>query len=122
MQVMIDEFEVNVEDDTGAEIASKILGLRKLTAQGDFGMVDEMLTRWRQRQARGEERVSFQRGPGEDDDDLDGEDDDSDEEIEEDDDDVEMDEAPPIVKAPKEKVVPKVDEEGFTEVVGKKKR
>ncbi|KAL8904274.1 MAG: hypothetical protein Q9207_003370 [Kuettlingeria erythrocarpa] len=121
LQVMMDEFEVNVEDESGAEIASKILGLRKLTAQGDFGMVDEMLTRWRERQARGEERVTFQSRQGEEDDDEDEEDDDSDEDMEEDDD-VEMDEALPIVKAPKEKVVPKVDEEGFTEVVGKKKR
>lgn len=119
LQVMIDEFEANVEDDSGAEIASKILGLRKLTALGDFGMVDEMLARWRERQARGGDRVSFQRGQGEEDEEEDEED--SDEDMEEDDD-VEMDEVPQLAKEPKEKVIPKVDEEGFTEVVGKKKR
>ncbi|KAL8925287.1 MAG: hypothetical protein Q9208_003577 [Pyrenodesmia sp. 3 TL-2023] len=119
LQVMIDEFEVNVEDDSGAEIASKIVGLRKLTAQGDFAMVDEMLARWRERQARGGDRVSFQRGQDEED----NEDDegDSDEDMEEGDD-MEIDEAPQLAIERKEKVMPKVDEEGFTEVVGKKKR
>ncbi|KAL8832937.1 MAG: hypothetical protein Q9170_004640 [Blastenia crenularia] len=120
LQVMNDEFEVNVEDGSGAEIASKTIGLRKLTAQGDFGMVDEMLERWREREARGGEKVHFQRGQGEDDKDE-GEDEDS-EETEEEDGDVEMGEAPQLIKAPKEKVIPKVDEEGFIEVVGKKKR
>ncbi|KAL8762931.1 MAG: hypothetical protein Q9184_001153 [Pyrenodesmia sp. 2 TL-2023] len=119
LQVMIDEFEVNVEDDSGAEIASKIVGLRKLTAQGDFGMVDEMLARWKEKQARGGDRVSFQRFQGEEDEEEDEED--SDEGMEEDGD-VEMNEAPQLAIAPKEKVIPKVDEEGFTEVVGKKKR
>lgn len=117
LQVMNDEFEINVEDDSGAEVASKIIGMRKLTSQGDFGMVDEMLARWRERQARGGERVSFQRERKDDDDEEDDEDSD---EMEEDED-VEMEEAPQLVKA-QEKVVPKVDEEGFTEVVGKKKK
>ena len=43
LQVMNDEFEVNVEDSSGEEIAAKIVGLRKQTLQGDFGTVDEML-------------------------------------------------------------------------------
>ncbi|KAL8990725.1 MAG: hypothetical protein Q9177_000688 [Variospora cf. flavescens] len=114
LQVMVDEFEVNVEDDSGAEIASKILGLRKLTLQGDFGMVDEMLARWKERESRGGEKVRFQRG-------QENHDDEEDEE-EDSDSDVDMEEAPPLVNAPKEKVVPKVDDEGFTEVVGRKKR
>ncbi|KAL8688147.1 MAG: hypothetical protein Q9218_005869, partial [Villophora microphyllina] len=49
----------------------------------------------------------------------------SDSEDEEDDDgdvEMEMEEAPQLVKVAKEKVVPRVDEEGFTEVVGKKRR
>ncbi|KAI4151655.1 MAG: hypothetical protein LQ341_000872 [Variospora aurantia] len=114
LQVMDDEFEVNVEDDSGAEIASKILGLRKLTLQGDFGMVDEMLARWKERESRGGEKVRFQQG-------QENHDDEEDEE-EDSDSDVDMEEAPPLVNAPKEKVVPKVDDEGFTEVVGRKKR
>ncbi|KAL8649614.1 MAG: hypothetical protein Q9210_004298 [Variospora velana] len=122
LQVMDDEFEVNVEDDSGAEIASKILGLRKLTLQGDFGIVDEMLARWKERESRGGERVRFQQGQ-ENDDHEEHEEEDSDEDVEEEEEeDVDMEEAPPLVKAPKEKVVPRVDDEGFTEVVGRKKR
>ncbi|KAL9027750.1 MAG: hypothetical protein Q9196_003774 [Gyalolechia fulgens] len=123
LQVMNDEFEVNVEDDSGAEIASKIVELRKLTRQGDFGMVDEMWERWREREAKGAEKVRFHwvQGDNDDDDDEESEGDNS-EEMEEEDGDVEMGDTPPLVKAPKEKIVPKVDDEGFTEVVGKKKR
>ncbi|KAL9633307.1 MAG: hypothetical protein Q9204_003453 [Flavoplaca sp. TL-2023a] len=122
LQVMNDEFEVNVEDGSGEEVAAKIVGLRKLCGRGDFELVDEMLGRWRERQARGGERVSFQRMQEGDDDEDEEEDSDDDEDEEVDDEDVEMDDAPELVKAPKEKIVPKVDEEGFTEVVGKKRR
>ncbi|KAI4129914.1 MAG: hypothetical protein LQ338_001999 [Usnochroma carphineum] len=118
LQVMMDEFEVNVEDDSAAEVASKIVGLRKLTAQGDFGMVDEMLLRWREREARGGEMVRFQRGQGGEEDEEDSE---GDSEEVEDDGDVEMEEAPQLAKVPKEKVMPKVDEEGFIEVINKKR-
>lgn len=116
---MDDEFEVNVEDDSGAEIASKILGLRKLTLQGDFGMVDEMLARWKEKDSRGGEKVRFQQSQENNDDEEEDEEEDRDS-------DVDMEEAPPLVNAPKEKVVPKVvpkvDDEGFTQVVGRKKR
>ncbi|KAI4289299.1 MAG: hypothetical protein L6R35_001435 [Caloplaca aegaea] len=119
LQVMDDEFEVNVEDDSGAEIASKILGLRKLTLQGDFGMVDEMLARWKEKDSRGGEKVRFQQSQENNDDEEEDEEEDRDS-------DVDMEEAPPLVNAPKEKVVPKVvpkvDDEGFTQVVGRKKR
>ncbi|KAI4270146.1 MAG: hypothetical protein LQ337_006867 [Flavoplaca oasis] len=117
LQVMDDEFEVNVEDGSGEEVAARIVGLRKLCVRGDFEVVDGMLERWRERQARGGERVAFQRMHEGDEDDEDSDDED-DEEVE----DVEMDDAPELVKAPKEKIVPKVDEEGFTEVVGKRRR
>ncbi|KAL8845392.1 MAG: hypothetical protein Q9176_000028 [Flavoplaca citrina] len=122
LQVMNDEFEVNVEDGSGEEVAAKIVGLRKLCGRGDFEMVDEMLGRWKERQARGGERVAFQRMREGDDDEEEEQDSDDDDEEEVDDGDVEMDDAPELVKAPKEKIVPKVDEEGFTEVVGKKRR
>ena len=36
--------------------------------------------------------------------------------------DEEMGDAPVAVKAPREKIQPKVDDEGFVEVVGRKKR
>ncbi|KAL8728095.1 MAG: hypothetical protein Q9166_005620 [cf. Caloplaca sp. 2 TL-2023] len=117
LNIVNDEFEVNVEDDSGAEIAAKILGLRKMCFRGEFEIVDEMYERWRARQAKGEEKVHFQHVGREDD-----EEDESDSEEVEEDEDVEMGEAPELAKAPKEKVVPKVDEEGFIEVVGRKRR
>lgn len=123
LQVMNDEFDVNVEDDSGEEIAAKIVGLRKLTLQGDFALVDEMYSKWQERQSKGGGggKINFQhitRNDDEDDTDWD-----SDGVEEEDNDgDVEMEEAPPLVKIPKEKVQPKVDDEGFTEVVGRKRR
>lgn len=113
---MNDEFEVNVEDDSGAEIASKIVGLRKLTLQGNFGMVDEMYEKWREREAKGGERVRMRHVQGEEDDDSIGEDYSEDDEEDED---VDMGEAS---RVPKEKVAPKIDEDGFMEVVGRRKR
>lgn len=122
LQVMNDEFDVNVEDGSGEEIAAKIVGLRKLTLQGDFGMVDEMYSKWHERQSKGGGgKINFQHVIRDDEDDnTDWDSDDIDEEDE--DDDVEMGEAPALVKAPKEKVQPKVDDEGFTEVVSRKRR
>ncbi|KAL8798292.1 MAG: hypothetical protein Q9182_006784 [Xanthomendoza sp. 2 TL-2023] len=126
LQVMNDEFEVNVEDESGAEVAAKIVGLRKLTMQGDFRMVDEVYLRWRERQAKGAERLNFHHARGEDEDEDEDEDEESDSEEEIGNGDVEMEmemgEAPELVKVPKAKVVPKVDDEGFTEVLGKKRR
>ena len=125
LQIMNDEFDVNVEDGSGEEIAAKIIGLRKLTLQGDFAMVDDMYSKWQERQSKGGGggKINFQHVTRDDDedntdwdsDDIEGEDDD-------DDNDVDMGDAPALVKAPKEKVQPKVDDDGFTEVVGKKRR
>ena len=122
LQIMNDEFDVNVDDGSGEEIAAKIIGLRKLTLQGDFALVDEMYSKWQERQSRGGGgTINIQhvtKTDEEDETDWDSED------IEEEDNDIdiEMEEAPQLVKAPKEKVQPKVDDEGFTEVVGRKRR
>ena len=121
LQVMNDEFDVNIEDGSGEEVAARIIGLRKLTLQGDFTMVDDMYGDWQQRQQNGGsgkfnfKHVELEEHEGETDWDSDDLDEDEDE-------DVEMDEAPALVKAPREKLQPKVDEDGFTEVISKKKR
>ena len=123
LQIMNDEFDVNIEDGSGEEVAAKIIGLRKLTLQGDFAMVDEMYSKWQERHSNGgvSEKINFQHVTrGDDEDDTDWGSDDIEEE--DGDDDIEMGEAPALVKAPKEKVQPRVDEEGFTEVVGKRRR
>ncbi|MCJ1436045.1 hypothetical protein MMC27_005423 [Xylographa pallens] len=116
LQVMNDEFDVNVEDESAEEVAAKIVGLRKLTARGDFGMVDEMLARWEERRRRGGGEVGMKFVEEED------EESDFDTEDWEDGVDIEMGEAPDLVKVPIEKPPPEVDEEGFTKVIGKKKR
>ena len=122
LQIMNDEFDVNVDDGSGEEIAAKIVGLRKLTLQGDFALVDEMYSKWQERQSKGGGgKTNFQhitRDDDEDETDWDSENIDE----EDNDNDVEMEEAPSLVKAPKEKVQPRIDDEGFTEVVGRKRR
>lgn len=122
LQVMNDEFDVNVEDNSGEQVAAKIVGLRKMTLQGDFRIVDEMYARWVERQKKGGEVVKMQHVAGDEDDDHTDSDSGDEESDADEDGDVAMDEAPPLVKIPKEKVQPKIDDEGFTEVAGKKRR
>ncbi|MCJ1477837.1 hypothetical protein MMC13_006510 [Lambiella insularis] len=120
LQVMLDEFEVNVDDSSAEEVAAKILGLRKLCAKGDFGMVDEMFARWEERRRRGVgPDLGFVEGKDEGlETDWDSEDEDGAGEGV----DVEMGEAPGLGRAIMEKPPPEVDEEGFIKVVGKKRR
>lgn len=116
--VMNDNFDVHVDDGSAEEVAAKIVGLRKLTLQEDFTLVDEMYGKWQERQSKGGDiklNVKFVEGL-DDGQDTDWDSDDIDEE------DVEMDEAPPLIKKPKVKVEPMIDDEGFTEVVNRKKR
>jgi len=122
LQIMNDEFDVNVDDGSGEEIAAKIVGLRKMTLQGDFKMVDEMFEQWQERQSRGgNQKVKFQHVETPDDEggsdwDSDGNGENGEGE------DMDIDEAPALVRSPQEKVQPKIDEEGFTEVLSRKKR
>ncbi|KAL6714306.1 rRNA accumulation-related protein [Lecanora helva] len=120
LQVMNDEFDVNVEDGSAEEIAAKIIGLRKLTNQGDFAMVDEMYQQWQERQSRvGSSRINFQlvdRKDDEDDTDWDSDD------IQEEDDMMDIDGMPQANKSQKERIQPKIDDDGFTEVISKKRR
>ena len=119
---MNDEFDVNVEDGSGEEIAALIVGLRKQTLQGDFQKVDELYRSWVERKSRGGGgRLNFQQvSRDEDDDDTDWDSDDmNDDDVE---DDVSMGEASTSSQPPREKVIPKVDEDGFTEVVGRRRR
>lgn len=111
LQVMLDEFEVNIDDESAFDVATEIVRLRGQCAKGNFEDVDRLLARW---QARKGTKVVFTQGKDQDEDtdwdDTDG-----------DDDDEEMDEAPPLVAAaPKEKPAPEVDEDGFTKVTRKR--
>lgn len=129
LQVMLDEFEVVVDDGSAEETARKIWGGATKLANGDITELNELYTTWQEKQKKGgQEVVGIVRGEDKEAEDTDGDDDDFDDEDEwngfPDRPDVEMDEAPPLVDSskPKQKIEPEVDEDGFTKVVSKKKR
>lgn len=115
---MLDEFEVNVDDDSGYDVAVEIVRLRGQCARGSFDEVDRLRARW---EARRGVKVVMEKGEDQDGDtdwdDTDGEEDGAGE-------DEEMAEAPALVPAAaapkKEKKEPEVDEDGFTTVTRKR--
>jgi len=112
---MLDEFEVNVDDDSGYEVAEQIMRLRRDCEKGDFAEVQSMKEKWDA--AGGRDVVAGQfkeEHRNEEDDETDASEDEDEQE------DVEMDEAPQLVRV-KEKVEPEVDDEGFTKVMKKKR-
>ena len=113
-----DNFDVHFDDGSSAEVAAKIVGMRKMTLRGDFVMVDDMYTKWQERQARGGQNRIFAKQIEQEDNTTDWDSENTSDE----DDDVTMNDVPALARTPKEKPVPKVDEDGFTEVIGKKKR
>ncbi|KAM4062973.1 pre-rRNA-processing protein TSR2 domain-containing protein [Hirsutella rhossiliensis] len=120
LQVMIDEFEVNVDDDSGAEVASQIVRIRSQCSIGQSDEVDALRERFEKLKGNKVDHMFKQALDA--DQDTDWETDDS--QDDDDDDggaDVAMDEAPPLVSAPKEKPTPQVDEDGFVMVTKKKK-
>ena len=123
IQVMMDEFEVAVDDGSPAEVAAQIFAGRAKILAGNLSDVDQLYDRWQQRQRSARERpnIKFVASPtdGSGEDDEVNDDDDDDDEL----DDIDMDEAPQLVlSVRKEKTEPEVDEDGFTKVIGKKKR
>lgn len=125
LQVMNDEFEICLDDGSGEEIAATIVGFRKLTLQGNFTMVDEMHCKWEEKQNRGGGTVHFEHVvKGEDDDDTDWDSDDMEiDDLEEDfaDGNAEGEQAPKLARVFRGKVQPKVDDDGFIEVVSKRR-
>ncbi|KAK5129874.1 hypothetical protein LTR08_002751 [Meristemomyces frigidus] len=119
LQIMQDEFECNVEDDSECAVAATIVGVGRglQEGQGEQGLrgVRELEERWRN---RGQMKINVQVIDREAEEEWNGF---------EDDDDVDMeageDAVPHLVPAiAREKVEPEVDEDGFTKVQGKKKR
>ena len=114
---MVDEFEVNVDDDSGMEVAGQVLRARKECALGQYDEVNTLKTRFL---SKGTKKVNalFKKVEA-DDQDTDWESDDSgDDEDGDGGADVEMGDAPP--PEPKEKPQPEVDEDGFTKVTRKR--
>ncbi|KAG0651268.1 20S rRNA accumulation 2 [Hyphodiscus hymeniophilus] len=114
LQVMLDEFEVNVDDDSGFEVAEQMVRMRKDCARGEFAEVRALKEKWDSRGGKDIEELFKGVERGEEEDETDGSVD------EDDDEDVEMDEAPRLVTV-KEKAEPEVDEDGFTKITKKKR-
>lgn len=118
---MCDEFEVAVDDGSEEEVARSICGFRRSCERGEFAAVDDLFAKWVEREGRGE-RISMVDG-GE----MEVDGGESGEEWTENENnviggkDVEMEDAPTLVPDRK-KVIPEVDQEGFTKVSSKKKR
>ncbi|KAK4221615.1 Pre-rRNA-processing protein TSR2-domain-containing protein [Podospora fimiseda] len=118
LQVMLDEFELAVDDDSAYEVAEQVVSMRNGCLRGKFDQVEKLAKRWEAKQGKNEKiEVVFKKGDDQDDEtDWDTDDD------EEDEDDVEMGEAPELVNAPrKEKEEPEIDEDGFQKVTRKKR-
>ncbi|KAI2607995.1 pre-rRNA-processing protein TSR2 [Hypoxylon sp. NC1633] len=116
LQVMWDEFETNVDDDSEIEVAERVMKVRAQCAAGDFAFVEDLRKRWLATKGK---TITVQEVDGGDQE-TDWEGDDGDDEDDEDED-VEMGEAPTLVAAPKERSPPEVDDDGFTKVTRKKR-
>jgi pre-rRNA-processing protein TSR2 len=124
LQVMADEFEVNVEDDTAYQVAQVIMEIRSTTQEGDFSIVEKLHSDWVAKNKI--PTATFTKVEKSDEDDTDGDSVDLEEDSEDEDEgeDVEMNDAP-AQEHPQERrqnSEPEVDEDGFTKVVSKKKR
>lgn len=115
LQVMQDEFDVNVEDESEIPVAAEIMKLRKeIFDEGNMAGVEDVKSRFEARGGRTESVNVIDNRKDEAGDDIESSDDEEDE-------DVEMGEAsaPQLVRAKPE---PEIDEDGFQTVVGKKRR
>jgi pre-rRNA-processing protein TSR2 len=109
LQVMFDEFEANVDDQSEAEVADRIMKCRAQCAEGNFSLVEELRARWLD--TKGKKVVAQAAVDPDQDTDWDSGSDDDDEDA---DGDVDMGDVPALVPAtPKEKPQPQVDEDGF---------
>lgn len=112
---MEDEFEVVVDDGSEVQIAAKVMQIRAEVKDGDFKTIDDMLAKWQEKKDKPVLAVKVQ-SQSDDEESVDDED-------WEDDEDTEMVDAPTLApSAPKQKPSPEMDEDGFTKVVGKKRR
>lgn len=111
---MVDEFEVNVDDESGAEVAEQIMKARTQCVEGTFDEYNSLKERFANR--KGKKVDALYKRIEDADQDTDWESDDSGD----DDDDENMDDAPALVSVPKEKPPPEVDEDGFTKVTRKR--
>lgn len=115
LQIMADEFNVDVDDDSSFELAEQIMRLRAQCTKGQFEEVEKLREKWSSGKGK---KVVMKQAPDQDQD-TDWEDDDDEDSDE--DEDTDMNDAPALVAAPKEKPPVEVDEDGFTKVSRKKR-
>jgi pre-rRNA-processing protein TSR2 len=120
LQVMIDEFEVNVDDDSATDVADNIVRARAECANGQFDGVNKLSQRFQNLKGNTVDQM-FKKAEDADQD-TDWESDDDDEEQDEEGD-VDMSDAPAPAPAAarREKPTAEVDEDGFTKVMHKKR-
>lgn len=111
VQVMNDEFDVAVDDESAADAADMIMEFKVQTDRGEFSMVQEMWETYQKKSQNRSAAGQFQRVEAADDD----------QETDAEEDDEEMGDAPTLVRAPRERAEPEIDDDGFTKVVGKKR-
>lgn len=119
LQALEDEFGVRLEDETEVTLAREIMTIRKETAEGNFATVEALQAKWLERKGKPVSTGNVQVTERDQEGDWDSVDEETDSDDEEDD--VEMCDAPPPVTT-KPKPVPEIDEEGFTKVVGKRRK
>ncbi|KAG6003287.1 hypothetical protein E4U21_002215 [Claviceps maximensis] len=119
LQVMVDEFDVNTDDDSGMEVANNIIRARAQCAIGQFDdEVKKLAERFQKSRGNNVGSMFKQAEDADQDTDWESEDDDQDgDKNSEGDADVDMADA----IAPKEKPAPEVDEDGFTKVTSKRR-
>ncbi|KAF3915617.1 hypothetical protein ABW21_db0208269 [Orbilia brochopaga] len=118
LQILEDEFETSLEDDSAFTVAQRIILLRRQCAANDLTGVQSLQGMW-DKLSKNKPRVQVVR-QGDSDDDEDEEDEDEDGEDEGNGNSMDVDEAPQLV-AVKERVEKVLDEDGF-ELVQKKGR
>lgn len=116
IQVLNDEFDVVIDDESAGNVALEIMELKAQTVRGEFATIQAMWETWHRKSQQKSASMFQQVEAREEDQETDEEG--SDEETG----DVDMGDAPDLVRAPREKVEPEIDDDGFTKVVGKKKR
>ncbi|KAJ5287376.1 hypothetical protein N7478_003062 [Penicillium angulare] len=115
IQVMNDEFDVVIDDESAGNVADQIMELKEQTVRGEFGAIKEMWEMWQAKSAQKSATTNmFKQVESKD------EDQETDDDTDEDEGDVEMGDAP--VRAPRERAEPEIDDDGFTKVVGKQRR
>ena len=123
LDIMDEEFQVVLEDDSDYDVAQRIMQLRDSTSQGDFTFVDQVHAAWEKRKGNTVVAINMHKGA-----DMEGSDDDDNEEGEDgeednDDMDVNMQDAPQIsASGGRQKQQPEVDDDGFTKVVSRRKQ